>query len=100
MIDTNSPPLTLREGYILDFIDGTPRKKTAEEYVRQNVERSLVQEYRYPTEDITVEFSVKMGRQRKRADIAIFNEGAAHLQENVFLLCECKSEDVSSQDKI
>jgi type I restriction enzyme M protein len=93
------PPLTLREGYTLDFIDGTPRKKTAEEYVRQNVERSLVQEYRYPTEDIAVEFSVKMGRQRKRADIVIFNEGAAHLQENVLLICECKSEEVPSQDK-
>ena len=94
-----SPPSTLREGYTIDFIDGIQRRKTAEEYVRQNVEHSLVQEYRYPPEDIDVEFSVKMGRARKRADIAIFGEGAPHTQENVFLLCECKSAEVSSNDK-
>ena len=97
--DNVTRPQTLREGYVIDFIDGTPRKKTAEEYVRQNVERSLVQEYRYPTEDIAIEFSVKMGTQRKRADAVIFREGAVHLQENVLVICECKSEEVPSQDK-
>jgi len=99
MTKSTSLPATLREGYILDFVDGTERKRTAEEYVRQNVERSLVQEYRYPTEDIAVEFSVKMASQRKRADIVVFEEGKTHLQENVLLVCECKSEDVPASDK-
>ena len=58
-------------GKLIDFIDGKLRNKTAEEYVRQNVERSLVQEYQYPREDIAVEFPVKLGSSRKRVDIAI-----------------------------
>jgi len=84
---------------ILDFIDGTVRKKTPEEYVRQNVERSLVQEYRYTREEIAVEFKVKVGSAKKRVDLAIFREDASRTQENIIILSECKREGVSSVDK-
>ncbi len=87
------------EGKLVDFIDGKRRKKTKEEYVRQNVERSLVQEYRYRRDEIAVEFQIKVGSARKRVDIAIFIEGRDHKPENALLLIECKEEGVSSYDK-
>ena len=84
---------------LVDFIDGKLRNKSAEEYVRQNVERSLVQEYQYPREDIAVEFPVKLGSSRKRVDLAIFEENKKHNQDNIILLVECKKEGTSTQDK-
>ena len=33
------------EGKIIDFIDGKERKDTPEEYVRQQIERSIISEY-------------------------------------------------------
>src|SRR5712671_284431 len=87
------------EDRVLDFIDGTARKKTPEEYVRQNVERSLVQEYRYTMEEIAVEYKIKVGSAKKRVDLAIFREDAPRTQENIVVLGECKREGVSSTDK-
>lgn len=101
--ETESPGVVLAapvvEDKVVDFIDGTLRQKTPEEYVRQNVERGLVQEYRYPREDIAVEFRVKVGAARKAVDIAVFAEGAEHLQQNILILLECKKEGVSPHDK-
>src|ERR1700683_4207506 len=87
------------EDKVLDFIDGNIRNKTQEEYVRQNVERSLVQEYRYKREEIAVEFAIKVGSSRKRVDLIIFPEGTKHLQNEAFALIECKKEGVSPADK-
>ncbi|GAH61551.1 unnamed protein product [marine sediment metagenome] len=60
------------EGKIVDFIDGSFRNDTPEEYVRQQIEKSLVKEYVYPKNLCTVEHSIKVGSSRKRADIVIF----------------------------
>ena len=54
-------------GKIKCFITGKLRKDTAEERVRQDVARSLVEEYGYDKSDIDVEFPIKMGRAKKRA---------------------------------
>ena len=35
--------------------------------------RVLVEEYKYNQSDIELEFSIKMGRATKRADIVVFN---------------------------
>jgi hypothetical protein len=60
------------EGKIVDFIDGSFRNDTPEEYVRQQIEKSLVKEYVYPKNLCIVEYSIKIGSSRKRADIVIF----------------------------
>ena len=86
-------------GKILDFVDGTIRNETPEEYVRQEIEKSLVREYRYPKQEIAVEFRIKIGSSSKRADLVIFPEGAAHAQENAWAVVECKSPDVSPNHK-
>jgi type I restriction enzyme M protein len=88
------------QGKIVDFIDGALRNETQEEYVRQEIEKSLVREYKYPREEMAVEFGIKFGSKRKRADLVIFPEGAAHKQEHVWAIVECKSENISPNDKL
>jgi len=92
-------PLFVPAGKIIDFIDGTLRNETPEEYIRQEIEKSLVREYRYPRADMRVEFRVKLGIANKRVDIAIFPEGSAHKQETIWAICECKSAKVPPSHK-
>jgi len=49
-------------GKIKCFITGKLRKDTPEERVRQDVARSLVEEYGYDKSDIEIEFPIKMGK--------------------------------------
>jgi type I restriction enzyme M protein len=88
--DTEAVP----EDKIKCYITGKLRDDTSEERVRQTVVRSLVNEYGYQKDDIDVEFTVKMGRQKKRADIVIFYEDESHTQENVYITVETKNEEV------
>ena len=88
------------QGKVVDFIDGALRNETQEEYVRQEIEKSLVREYKYPRGEIAVEFGIKFGSKRKRADLVVFPEGAAHKQEHAWAIIECKAANVSPNDKL
>lgn len=88
-------PVTIRtgavpEGKVADFLTGKHTRDTPEEYVRQNLEKALVRQYRYDARDCAPEFSIKVGSSRKRVDVAVFSSGAAHKQENVRILVETK----------
>lgn len=96
---TNVAAFIVPQGKIVDFIDGALRDETSEEYVRQEIEKSLVREYKYPREEISVEFRVKLGVQRKRVDLAVFLEGSPHQQEHIWAIIECKAPKVSPNDK-
>ncbi len=85
---------TLPDGKICDFIDQTIRNDTPEEYVRQNIERRLVLELGYSPEQIAVEFSLKLGSKRHRADLVIFQEDQEHTQDNAWIIIECKRDSV------
>jgi type I restriction enzyme M protein len=91
--------LLVPQGKIVDFIDGELRNETPEEYVRQEIEKSLVREYHYSREEISVEFRVKMGRSSKRADLVIFFEDVPPKQENIWAIIECKAPDVSPNSR-
>ena len=86
-------------GKIRCYITGKLRQDKPEEHVRQRWARSLVEEYRYRREDIAIEFHVKMGVKKKKADIVIFKEGSPHKQENVFIILEAKREDILPRDR-
>ena len=86
-------------GKIKCFITGKLRKDAAEERIRQDIARSLVEEYGYNKSDIGIEFSIKMGRAKKRADIVIFSEDEEHTQENIYMISEIKTEDVKPSDR-
>lgn len=75
--------IIVAQGKVLDFIDGiTQREETPEEYVRQEIAKSLVREYRYSKRHIEVEFKLKIGSSRRGADLVIFQPGVEHTQEN------------------
>jgi len=44
------------DGKIADYITGKWVKETEQEQIRQNFERTLVEEYEYSTKDIRVDF--------------------------------------------
>lgn len=75
------------------------RSDTPEEHVRQRIARSLMEDWGYDKTDIEVEFRVNLGRSKKRVDIAIFAPRAAHKQENIRIIIECKRDDVRPTDR-
>ena len=86
-------------GKIRCFVTGKLRKDTPEENVRQRWARSLVDEYGYDVSDMAVEFSVKMGTKKKRADIVLFKPGGPRRQDTVAVIVEAKRDNVSTKDK-
>src|SRR5256885_2406482 len=94
------PAVIVQQGKLLDFIDGlTQRDETPEEYVRQEIAKSLVREYGYSKSDIAVEFTVRVGGRKPRADLVVFFEGAEHKQEQAHIIVECKSQNVKPSDR-
>src|SRR5712691_6089170 len=92
--------IIIAQGKVLDFIDGrTQRPDTPEEYVRQEIAKSLVREYKYAKTDIEVEFVVRVGTRKPRADLVIFPPQATHEQEHAHIIVECKASTVKSADK-
>ena len=84
--------IIVQQGKVLDFIDGhTQRSETHEEYVRQEIAKSLVREYHYPKTDIEVEFVLHLGTRKPRADLVIFSPGKPHTQEHARIIVECKA---------
>src|ERR1017187_8777971 len=92
--------IIIQQGKVLDFIDGkAQRNETPEEYVRQEIAKSLVREYRYEKTHIEVEFTVRVGSKKPRADLVIFPAATDHKQEDALMIVECKSAKVKSEDK-
>ncbi len=85
---------TLPDGKICDFVDQKIRNDTPEEYVRQNIERRLVMELNYLPEQIEVEYPIKQGSKTVRVDLAVFRDGEPHIQENVWIIIECKKDSI------
>ncbi len=90
------------DGRVRDYIDGKIRKETPEEYVRQTVEKRLVIEHKYPKSCIAVEYTVKMGDGKKRADIVIFPKDCSvddmKDQQKIQIIVECKKESVNDMN--
>lgn len=103
---TTLPLQTLRpaavivaQGKLLDYIDGTSqRAETPEEYVRQEIAKSLVREYGYSKRDIEVEFQLRVGTKKPRADLVVFPEDVEHTQETASLIVECKHAKTKPSD--
>lgn len=92
--------IIIQQGKVLDFIDGkTQRPETPEEYVRQEIAKSLVREYRYDKADIEVEFVVPVGSRKPRADLVIFPPATVHTQDKALIIVECKASTIKSADK-
>lgn len=89
--------LTVPEGKVRDYIDGQERNDTPEEYVRQTIEKRLINELRYKREQIRIEFGIKTGSSRPRADIVIWKSGEECIQDNARIIIECKKSSVNPE---
>jgi len=90
----------VQQGKLLDFIDGsTQRNETPEEYVRQEIAKSIVREYGYRKPNIAIEFTLRVGSRKPRADLVIFTDDDEHQQQNAEIIVECKAPSVKSSDK-
>ncbi|MBB5705221.1 N-6 DNA methylase [Sphingopyxis panaciterrulae] len=90
----------VQQGRLLDFIDGlTQRNETPEEYVRQEIAKSLVREYQYAKAEIAVECTLAVGSRKPRADLVVFEPGQPHKQERARIIVECKSQKIRSNDR-
>jgi type I restriction enzyme M protein len=99
-LDSKPSAIIVQQGKILDFIDGqTQRNETPEEYVRQEIAKSLVREYGYAKRDIAVEFTLRLGTRKPRADLVIFPERDEHKQGNAYIIVECKAPTVKAADR-
>lgn len=99
---TTSKPtaVIVEQGKVLDYIDGTTqRHETPEEYVRQEISKSLVREYNYAKPEISVEFILRLGSRKPHADLVIFETGDRHDQDRARILIECKSQKTKSTDR-
>lgn len=94
-----SKVIVIPEGKVCDYIDGKFRKDTPEEYVRQTIEKRLINEHKYNRDQISVEYTVQIGSGKKRADIVIFpDEKVDKIQENIKIIIECKSEKIEASN--
>lgn len=90
----------VQQGKVLDFIDGqTQREETPEEYVRQEIAKSLVREYGYSRKIVAVEFTLRLGSRKPRADLVIFDDEDGREQANASIIVECKEKRVKSSDR-
>lgn len=86
-------------GKVVDFLTGKLVNDTPEEYVRQNIEKALVRQYKYVPADCHPEFAIKMGSAKPRVDIVVFPAGQPHEQVHAYVLLETKKPKTSPQDK-
>lgn len=94
--------IVIPEGKVCDYIDGKFRNDTPEEYVRQTIEKRLVNEHRYLPKQVRVEFTLQLGSRKPRADIVIFESDCLdplqQSQDKIKVIIECKKESVDARN--
>lgn len=90
--------IVIPDGKICDYIGGKFRNDTPEEYVRQTIEKRLVNEHKYLPEQIRIEYTLQVGSNKPRADIVIWEKGADQTQGTIKLIIECKKETVDARN--
>jgi len=91
--------IVIPDGKICDYIDQKFRNDTPEEYVRQTIEKRLVNEHKYVPAQISIEHTLQVGSNKPRADIVIWEAGETeHSQSTIKLIIECKKETVDARN--
>ena len=96
---SNEPKIiVIPDGKICDYIDGKFRNDTPEEYVRQTIEKRLINEHKYLPRQIKIEFTLHSGSRKHRADIVIWDRNATTQEQNMIkIIIECKKETVDAK---
>ena len=92
---SESKVIAIPEGKICDYIDGKFRDDTPEEYVRQTIEKRLVNEHKYLPTQISIEYTLQFGSRKPRADIVVFDKNCVDkIQGSIRIIIECKRESI------
>jgi len=90
------------QGKIIDYLDSEiTRENKPEERIRQKTAHILHQEYGYPKELIGFEKTISIGREKKRADIVVYQSKLANSENDqgkILLIFEIKAPNIKSQD--
>ena len=102
MPDTQNHPKA-PVGKIIDFIDGKPRADNELEQVRQNFERTLIEEYRFDKPDVAVDLRVKLPDGSRTVNrtlsLAVFRQDAkAQDQDSLYILIHIAKPGVQPSD--
>ena len=96
---TDTKVIVIPDGKICDYIDSKFRNDTPEEYVRQTIEKRLVNEHKYLTSQIKIEYTLQVGSRKPRADIVIWDKDAPEkTQGTIKIIIECKKETVDARN--
>lgn len=91
--------VVIPDGKICDYIDNKFRNDTPEEYVRQTIEKRLVNEHKYVSEQVAIEYTLQVGSNKPRADIVIWDAGEPNKnQSTIKIIIECKKETVDARN--
>ena len=85
--------------YVNCIVRNKDIKLTGEELVRQLYINKLIKTYNYPKDKIELEYSVSFGREKKRADIVIFDKIATTTPYIIVELKKRKLKDGKEQLK-
>ena len=86
--ESNGP--NVQEGKIIDFIDGKARRDNELEQIRQNFERTLIEEYHFDKADVGVDVRIKVPDGSKtvtrKLALAVFRDGAKEREQGDILI--------------
>ncbi|GAB4513310.1 MAG: hypothetical protein OHK0046_14020 [Anaerolineae bacterium] len=89
-------------GKIIDFLDSNVRRENnPEERIRQRMVQVLYHEFGYPRNQIALERSINIGRDRKRIDIGVYASPSAQVaneQGQLLLIGETKAPNEREPD--
>ena len=95
--------IEIPEGKIIDFIDGTARLDNELEQIRQNFERTLIEEYQFEKTDVVVDFRIRVQDgsstvSRKIALVVLHDSAKDKTQDNVSILIQTAKPAVQPTD--
>lgn len=96
---TVTPAGSVPDGKRADFLTGKLVNDTPEEYVRQNISKALVRQYKYAAGDCAPEFPIKVGSSKRRVDLVVFPKGQPHTQANARILIETKRPETKATSR-
>lgn len=95
--------LEIQEGKLVDFIDGKARSDNELEQIRQNFERTLIEEYLFDKSNVGVDVRIKAPDGSKtvtrKLALAVFRDGAkGRLQDDIEILIHVAKPTVQPTD--
>ena len=69
--------ISIPDGKICDYVDGKFRNDTPEEYVRQTIEKRLINEHKYDASQIKIEYTLQLGFKKSQELILLYSKRIA-----------------------